>query len=94
MPSIVRQRQQAKAARLKASVRKKFQPIPGSKLLRALCGRCGQKTRVTFKLAAKFLHEPQKSDIILCNECAPGPLCDRGVFLTKRQRAVLGKTRS
>lgn len=75
-----------------AVVRRRFQAIPGSRLLRTACARCGQAVQVTGERAAKSMQGHYYR--ILCDSCSPSQPCDKGAVLTPRQAAVLGKTRS
>lgn len=79
-------------AAAKMMMQELFKPIPNSRLLLARCELCNQRMRVTTEIAVKSVISDAHR--ILCNKCGPTPLLDRSVFLTERQRAVLGKTRS
>lgn len=60
------------------------QQIPGSRLFRAYCARCGIPMRV---------NQSDRDGEHFCEECAPHRHDDLSANLTPRQRHGLGKTR-
>lgn len=71
---------------------RRFRPIPGSRLLAGVCGRCGKAMRLTVGDAAKSISSLEPP---ACRTClGDWHVYDRAVILTPRQRAKLHKTYS
>ena len=64
-------------------------PIPGSKLWRAWCARCGAPMRTTETEARLIM---AGSELRYCEECSPHRPPPAHTGLTPRQRHKLGKT--
>lgn len=85
MPEVVPQKHIELVARVM------FAPIWGSRLLLGHCVRCGAAVRVNFELASKAAIG---RDQVMCRDCAPPVLLDKGMVLTPRQLAGCRHTRS
>jgi hypothetical protein len=68
-----------------------FEPIKGSKLLRARCCDCGEPMRITFAHAKDVAEGKTEA---CCELCAPRQTIDKAKVLTPRQAAGLRRTRS
>jgi hypothetical protein len=68
-----------------------FDPIRGSKLLRAWCCDCGEPMRITVSHAKDIAEGNGEA---CCEQCSPRKTIDKWNVLTPRQSAALGRTRS
>lgn len=68
-----------------------FPPMPGSRLLRATCSRCGQIVRINHDMAVRCI---KGHDVVMCRECSPGMPPSKASVLTPRQVAGLKRTSS
>jgi hypothetical protein len=68
-----------------------FEPIRGSKLLRAKCCDCGEPMRITF---AHAIDVAQGKADACCEQCSPRQTLDKANVLTPRQAMGLRRTRS
>lgn len=77
--------------RLFQLVSQRFPPIHDSSFRRATCSYCGQYIRVSEQTAVNLCMWDLRPS---CNDCETGKLQDRAEYLTPRQKAKLGVTRS
>jgi hypothetical protein len=70
----------------------RFPAIPGSRLLRAFCGRCGQPIRIHIDKAVSCVIRNADPMCVDCDEGVEKPHTSRASVLTPRQAACLKKT--
>lgn len=68
-----------------------FPPMPGSRLLRASCSRCGQVVRINHEMAVRCI---KQEDVVMCRDCSPDQPPSKASVLTPRQVAGLRRTSS
>jgi hypothetical protein len=68
-----------------------FEPVRGSKLLRAKCCDCGEPMRITAAHAANVAEGKAEA---CCEQCSPRQTLDKANVLTPRQAMGLRRTRS
>lgn len=68
-----------------------FAPMPGSRLLRAFCSRCGQVVRINHDMAVRCI---KREDVVMCIDCSPRQPPAKASVLTPRQVAGLRSTSS
>jgi hypothetical protein len=72
-------------------MRMMFEPIPGSKLLRAKCCDCNEPMRITVAHAKDIAEGKAEA---CCERCSPRQTLDKANVLTPRQALGLRRTRS